>query len=248
MKSTWIAIPKFALACFVAVCLATAASSPAHATLSYTLGFDQVQYRVTPGLTFTADVILTEIATGGDVPRLAPGGDNGLVLLASEISYSGMTAGGATDNVLRVGSKDFATTDDDGPLPEISFNPIFTEQSYLLDNRISSLLLSGGPPAGTPFESVIEGLTTYRVRLATIEFTAVGLEGDSAVLSIADTGFDVGFSNDTPFPDFPDITTLEASVSISAVPEPTSMLALSVVGGGLTLRRRRRGSRAKVAG
>lgn len=214
--------------------LTTFVGSYAQAAVFYNVRFDNLALNLNPGQMATLNVFFDETVTGGDPHRLdETGGMNGLV----NANFSVIGSGGG-------GSLVTAATPNAG----------FDASTVTIGDPTSSVqqaIVFNGPVFGN-------GDPVRSVQLGTVTFTA-GTAGDINVFDLADFNTDPGafdFTIGDGFgglisgaPDFSadsSITFGSTTISVTAVPEPSSIAVMTFIGGIAAYRIRRRRRRRKA--
>jgi hypothetical protein len=190
-------------------------SSAARGGLIYTIETRVVgPSTVQPGQQVTVELFAKELATNNETLQFTSPG------LASfgpfSIDYD------AAPNV-------FSTSE-----ANITVNPLFDVFSTVVVNGTdTSVELSG--LASIPITA--GGGTSFELSLATLNFTAVGTPGQSVTFGFTPGTFgDLFFGNSLTSPP---VVFQTATISIAAVPEPSSLVLTALVSSALLFRRRR---------
>ena len=219
----------------VFLALSLAISLPASASLTYELTFSQTNVSLGTGQSITLDILFRETATGGFLHRLdLAGGTNGLTDANFRVTRSGTGAtfmSGITGNNLF----DF----DGGPVGTLD-NPLSTVEQAIFSND----------PVFASIQSPVTGGTMRTAQVGSLTLTASNLLGDVNVFQLGDFGAGVDFLIDYGFLglDFAADSLMSfGSVTVTAVPEPSSLVLLGIAGliGGNRLRRLRKISESK---
>jgi len=201
-------------------------TSEAQAQLSYEFYFDQANYTVAPGSTVGMDLFLRETASGGSIPRLAVGNDDGLFAFGVNVDFSS-AVGGAGSTI---------ATDAD-VLIDVIFDDFLSNQ---VDDLGTSTDIFGAVTTVAGYENAETSPGVHDVHLATLIVTA-GDDGSVTTFDIADhTDTAAAFTNFADFFVIDDIANYgSATVSVVAVPEPAAaVLFASLAGFGMVRRRR----------
>lgn len=195
------------------------------ADLTYAFDFEQDTYLVTQGEAVSVKLFLTEVATDGETPRLAAGGDDGLFGFDGSIDYSQSTPSGSNVSfdsaAAGPGFQDFASGAEAFLEDE---NQIVSFQTAQLGNVFNGV--SGDRISDSIY--VIElGTFTFNASTSNSTTTLQLVEWNDA----AEAGFVFadGFEAPVTF----------GSAQIVTVPEPSVMILATMLGGGLFIRRRR---------
>jgi hypothetical protein len=215
----------------LALILAFSISRSSFGGFTYAFEFDQPTYQYTPsGSNVSLQLMLKESATGGDIPRLSVGGSNGFFQMGLTIDY-GTFSGAQSTFVSFTPSSGF----DRPGTPSVDLSTA---------NRVSLQFFSADAFNGYEFGSVGANGTTS-VILGTLAFSAPSGYGTTNLL-LRDRNTTAGM-NDNVFTDTTviDSTASYGTASITAVPEPSSLL-FSSLGALYFARYLRRKSRVSV--
>lgn len=204
--------------------------SPASAAVTYRLDFTQSSLALAPGQSATLGILFIETAVGLPHAFDLASGPSGLISASFRINTLG--TGGSTITAA-TGNSLFDL--DGGPNPVVG--PSTTVEQ---DVDFAS------DPVFATFESIVPGGTSRSVQIGTATFTASNVLGDVNTFSLADFGIGDQFVLDDG------VRTLEldelmsfGQVTVTAVPEPSSIAVLAVIGGLGAYRVRRRAAKAK---
>lgn len=222
---------RYLLAIVMLACL----SKSSFAGFLYTFEFNQPTYQYTPGgSNVSLQLILKESTNAGSVPRLSVGGNNGFFQMGLTIDYG--TFSGAQSTFVSF-------------TPSVGINqPGNPAIDLSTSNRVSLQYFSADATAG--FESGNVGANgTTSVILGTLAFSAPTGFGTTN-LTLRDRNTNPG-NDDNIFTDFTVIDSVATygTASITAVPEPSTILlsSLSAFSFGLYLRRKSKVAAAKYS-
>ena len=220
----------------VAVCACLVSTQTANAqNQAYEFFFGQSSYAVDAGDTVDVTVFLRETGNGS-TPRLAPGGGDGLFSFDLTTDFSAFTGGSQGSSV--------NDTSDVTLNPEFSF---FNGEAADLTLADGSVRVQGTEDfaASDDGEFGVNGTLVaadvYELLLTTLTFTA-GDSGTTTLVLSADLRPN-GDPNETLFADQfqpSDAIFTGSQIVINAIPEPSSLMVLGGMFGGLILRRKRR--------
>ncbi|QEG24152.1 PEP-CTERM sorting domain-containing protein [Mariniblastus fucicola] len=193
---------------------------------TYSLGYDQTRYDVSPGDSVDVTLILTEEIADGETARLAGGGTDGLFAFGLGVDYSSFTGGasGSTFGSITFNS-DFLQSDPDFVQVFDSGSVVSFETSETSGQGVSGMMIS-------PNE--------YQLELATLSFDA-GAINSLTTLQLR-TG-EAPVTNPALFfadGETPAVGFGSTQIFVNAVPEPGSAAILAIVAGVGVLRRRRK--------
>ncbi|OYP38540.1 PEP-CTERM sorting domain-containing protein [Rhodopirellula sp. MGV] len=199
-------------------------ASNSQADLIYDFRFDQSSYQAESGSTISVSVIFRETATFGEELRFA---SSALGLT----SFGPVTLTYAPDapeaNVLNIASNS-----------DIVINSDFTDTLPTeINNGDFSAVLGGSTISGI---KIANNAISHEILVGTVTFQVVGNAGETAALSLSPTT-ELGtvFFDDEFFPAGP-VSFESAQFTVTAIPEPSSLLGLSALGLFAASRRRRR--------
>ncbi|MEL6105772.1 MAG: hypothetical protein AAFU85_07045 [Planctomycetota bacterium] len=216
----------------IALFVAISGATPASAGLFYDVRFGQDIYEATPGSQVSVDVFFRETATGASIPRVAPGGLNGIFSLGAGVRFES-TTGVSPARILQP---------DDILLGPLLSDVFFQQREVLSDTEARFQGFSADFIAGVETAPIASGV--HEFRFATLNFTAGTEIGEVTQLTLQD--FDVtADSVSVDFTVLDDLirfgdATIEVVSGNQVVPEPATGAASIVFISILALRRRGR--------
>jgi hypothetical protein len=189
------------------------------ADLIYEVVFDQPIYYTSPGQLVTVNVLLRETATNNETLRLSQAGANldGLFTIGFTLNHGNSTSGNG------------ATIPDGNPSDRVTLNPAFNDAGVNERSNSASLLriFAATTDSTNGIEVPVFG-NTAELLIASIQFSSSGVLGDLTTLQLGDldSGANTVFV-DSFTPD--DFGLLQfGSASIASVPEPSSIVLVTI--------------------
>jgi hypothetical protein len=220
-------LKRYALLTILALCGVSFTAQRSHAALVYSVGVSAPS-SVGLGQNFVATVYLEEVVSGGDVTVLGNPITGGLISGNFAINR---TAG--------------STVDITGATGNPAFDTITSENFTAADASVTQIDLDPGD--GTPVGTLV-GANTYRLTLGTISMTATALGDTTFTLADFDPDPNVvdlilGDGTELDGANGVGVTFGNGTITVTGVPEPTTMGALGVfgaVGAAVSCYRRRK--------
>ena len=210
----------FYVSCLALLLCSTASGEIVHDVFYRTPGGEALEsnFELVPGESFDAEVVFRERVSGGTAPII---GETGLGGIGLDLTANG--GDGRMKILERPNFQISATFDDD-------------------DTIAGASPFGGVAPVNSPSEGVYEAV------VGSVRLTAPTLAGSETVFSFADPQPTAdNFAGVGPGTTLDDSAINFSSVSVTAVPEPGSLLALSALAtGGFVYHRRRRKVAAKT--
>ena len=218
---------------FILILAATCALySHASAAVTYRLDFTQSSLALAPGQSATLGILFTETAIGSPHAFDLTPGPAGLISASFRIETlgaGGSTITGATGNNLF----DLAG----GPNVVVGATTTFEQDVDFASEFVFATT-----------EAVVPGGTSRSVQVGTATFTASNVLGDTNVFSLADfdiVGSQFVIDGGPALLELDDLMSF-GQVTVTAVPEPSSIAVLAVMSGLGAYRMRRRVAKAKA--
>lgn len=194
------------------------------AALVYSFGFDQANYSAASGSQFTVDLTFTETATAGEQLRFFTSAQGLTSFGPLDVNY---TPTFPSPPVLSVAN-----------LGDVVFNSELSTTTFLVIDNPNSTLQIGGDGSGVKIGA---NAVSHQVVVASMTFTVLGTAGQQATFSLTPGLLGNAFYDGEFFPVDP-VTYGSATFSVAgaAVPEPSSLLSLTLAGATCLVRLRKR--------